>query len=138
MKILFAADGSAYTDRALDHLDAYGPFRGADLTVLHVVPPITHHAASFLAPDVVAGYYRDEAERMFAPVRDRLAAAGVAARFEAGHGHAAEVIAAHANAGAFDLLVMGSHGHGNLGNLVLGSVATQVVSATCCPVLMVR
>jgi nucleotide-binding universal stress UspA family protein len=36
------------------------------------------------------------------------------------------------------LLVMGSHGHGTLGNLVMGSVATQVLAHCKVPVLLVR
>ncbi|MDP4770616.1 MAG: universal stress protein, partial [Limnohabitans sp.] len=38
----------------------------------------------------------------------------------------------------FDLVVMGSHGHGTLGNLVMGSVATQVLANCKVPVLLVR
>jgi len=33
---------------------------------------------------------------------------------------------------------MGSHGHGALANLVMGSVATQVLAHSKTPVLMVR
>ena len=43
----------------------------------------------------------------------------------------------HAWAG-FDLLVMGSHGHGNVGNLVMGSIATKVLAGCKVPVLLVR
>ena len=38
----------------------------------------------------------------------------------------------------FDLPVMGSHGHGNLVNLVMGSVATQVLASCKMPVPLVR
>jgi nucleotide-binding universal stress UspA family protein len=33
---------------------------------------------------------------------------------------------------------MGSHGHGTLANLVLGSVATKVLASTRVPVLLIR
>jgi nucleotide-binding universal stress UspA family protein len=36
------------------------------------------------------------------------------------------------------MLVMGSHGHGALATLVMGSVATQVVAECKVPVLLVR
>jgi len=53
-------------------------------------------------------------------------------------GSAGELIAKAAEAGAFDLVVMGSHGHSALGNLVMGSVATRVLAHCKVPVLLVR
>ena len=41
------------------------------------------------------------------------------------HGHAAEAIAALAEEMQPDLIVMGTHGHSALGNVVLGSVANR-------------
>ena len=38
-------------------------------------------------------------------------------------------------AGGFALVVMGTHGHTALGNLVMGSVATKVLAARKVPVL---
>jgi len=35
-------------------------------------------------------------------------------------------------------LMMGSHGHGNLANVVMGSVATKVLASCKLPVLLVR
>jgi nucleotide-binding universal stress UspA family protein len=43
-----------------------------------------------------------------------------------------------ADKGKFDLLMMGSHGHGTLTNLVMGSVATKVLARCSTPVLLVR
>ena len=49
-----------------------------------------------------------------------------------------EYLAAVAEKGDFDLIVMGSHGHGNLMNLVMGSVTNQVLARSKAPVLLVR
>ena len=51
---------------------------------------------------------------------------------------AGTTIAKVAESGKFDLLVMGSHGHGAVMNLVMGSVATQVLAHCRVPILMVR
>jgi nucleotide-binding universal stress UspA family protein len=51
---------------------------------------------------------------------------------------AGEVIAKTAESGKFDLVIMGSHGHSAIGNLVMGSVATQVLAHCKVPVLLVR
>ena len=48
------------------------------------------------------------------------------------------MIAKLADGGGFDLLVMGSHGHGSAGNLVMGTVATQVLASCKVPVPLVR
>ena len=53
-------------------------------------------------------------------------------------GSAGETIAKMAEQGKFDLVVMGSHGHGALASLVMGSVATQVLAHCKVPVLLVR
>ncbi len=53
-------------------------------------------------------------------------------------GSAGTLIGKLADTGKFDLLVMGSHGHSALGNLVMGSVTTQVLAHCKTPVLLVR
>jgi nucleotide-binding universal stress UspA family protein len=53
-------------------------------------------------------------------------------------GHPGELIAKTADSGKFDLVIMGSHGHSALGNLVMGSVATKVMAHCGTPVLLVR
>ena len=47
-------------------------------------------------------------------------------------------IARFAEDGKFDLLIMGSHGHGTVVNLVMGSVATKVMAECKVPVLLMR
>jgi nucleotide-binding universal stress UspA family protein len=48
------------------------------------------------------------------------------------------LIAQEATDGRYDMVVMGSHGHSALGNLVMGSVTTQVLAHCTVPVLLVR
>ena len=72
------------------------------------------------------------------PLRTFLDRPGMQVAFLSKTGHVADTIAATATEGGFDLLMMGSHGHGTLGNLVMGSVATKVVAHCKVPVLLVR
>lgn len=44
----------------------------------------------------------------------------------------------HAAANDIDLIVMGTHGHGGVHHLLMGSVAERVVRSAPCPVLTVR
>ncbi|QOF76117.1 universal stress protein [Variovorax sp. 38R] len=140
MKILLAVDGSDYTSRMLSYLTNHKEWvnAGHAFTVFYAVPPVPHRAAAFVGPDLVHGYYEDDARVVLDPVRALLAEHGIEARFEHRIGHAAAEIALFAEKGQFDLLVMGSHGHGALTNLVLGSVATKVLATCTVPVLLVR
>jgi nucleotide-binding universal stress UspA family protein len=140
MKILVAADGSPFTKRMLAYLAAHDEWLGGrqDYTVLTVVPPVPARAAAALSKDVLDSYYGDEADKVFKPIREFFAQKSLKAEFVAKHGHAADVIAATADQGKFDLLMLGSHGHSALGNLVMGSVATKVVAQCGVPVLLIR
>ena len=55
-----------------------------------------------------------------------------------GCGHAADVIAAFAASEKPDLIVMGTHGHSALGNVILGSVVSGVLARCSQPVLLLR
>ncbi len=140
MKILIAADGSAHTKRMLAYLAAHDEWLGArhQYTVVTVVTPVPPHAASMVGHDVCHGYYRDEAEKVFEPIRAFFSQQGIPAEFTMKVGPQAELIAETAQQGHFDLLMMGSHGHGTLVGLALGSVTTKTLARCTVPVLIVR
>lgn len=140
MKILLAVDGSAFTKRMLAYLAAHDEWLGDrhEYTVLNTVTPVPARAAAVIDRETLKGYYADTSEAVFKPIRAFFKKQGIAAEFVGKVGHAPELIAKTADAGKYDLLVMGSHGHGTLGNLVMGSVATKVLSACKTPVLLVR
>ena len=140
MKILVAVDGSPFTKRMLAYLAAHDEWLGAHhaYTILTVVPPVPARAAAVLDKETLASYYRDEADKVFKPIRSFFAKQGLEADFVAKTGPAGDTIASFADKGKFDLAMLGSHGHGVLGNMVMGSVATKVVAHTTVPVLLVR
>ena len=140
MKILIAADGSSYTKRMLAYLAAHDEWLGGhhEYVVLTVTPAVPPRAAAALAKEVLATYYDDEAEKVFKPIRTFFKRQSLNAQFIGKMGHAADVIGKTAKAGKFDLLIMGSRGHGTLTSLLLGSVATKVLAGCKVPVLLVR
>lgn len=140
MKILLAVDGSKYTKRMLGYVTAHEELFGPahDYTVATVVAPITPRAASVLGKEAVDAYYHDSAEDVLKPVRKFFEKQSLKAKFVMKTGHAGDTLAKMADAGKFDLVVMGSHGHGTLGNLIMGSVATRVLAGSKAPVLLVR
>ncbi len=140
MKILLPVDGSSFTKRMLAWLVTHEEWlaAGHEYTVLTVVPMIPPHAASMFPADQLKSYYEDTAEAIFKPIRKFTAKHDLATAYVSKIGHAPDVIAKMATKGKFDLVIMGSHGHSNLMNLVTGSVATQVLATSKVPVLLVR
>ena len=140
MKILLAVDGSSYTKKMLAYLTTHDELFSAnnDYTVLTVQPALPPRARAAVGKEVVDGYYAEESEKVIAPVSKFLTRHGLAAKSTWKVGPAGATIAKFADSGKFDLVVMGSHGHGALGNLVMGSVATQVLANCQVPLLLVR
>ena len=140
MKILLAVDGSSYTKKMLAYLTTHNELFSTnnEYTVFTVQAALPPRARAAVGKDIVAKYHLDEAEKVLAPVTKFLLRHGIDAKSSWKTGHAGESIANMAESGAFDLLVMGSHGHGTLVNLVMGSVATQVLAHCKVPLLLVR
>jgi nucleotide-binding universal stress UspA family protein len=140
MKILAAVDGSPYTKRMLAYLAAHDEWLGPqhDYTLLTAVNALPARAASALDKATVKSFYDETAEKVFKPLRTFFEKQGIKANFVSKVGPAAEVIADSATKGRYDLVVMGSHGHGTLANLVMGSVATKVLANCGTPVLLIR
>lgn len=141
MKILIAVDGSAYSRKAVKHvIKHFGWFKKPlELHLLHVKLPVPPgRARSFLGDEAVNNYYKEEAEAALAPAEKLLRKAELT--FLSGYrvGDIAGEIQSYVKKNKIDMIVMGSHGHGALTNLVMGSVATKVLAVTQVPVLIVR
>jgi universal stress protein A len=93
---------------------------GAELTLLHVEDP-SHPAGNQPAA------WRSEAET-----------AGVKAVTATTQGDPKSAIAAFVEAGAFDAVVMGTHGRTGRAHSLVGSVAESTVRAVRCPVMVVH
>jgi nucleotide-binding universal stress UspA family protein len=140
MKILAAVDGSPFTRKMLAYLAAHDEWMGPQhaYTMLFVVAPVPPRAAAVIERATLKSYYDDTAEKVFKPLRTFAGKQGLQAEFVTKVGQAAEVIAETAAKGGYDLVVLGSHGHGTLGNLVMGSVATKVLAHCSTPALLIR
>lgn len=140
MKILLAVDGSPYTKKMLAYLvthdEMFGPQH--DYVLFTATPALPLRARNAVGRDLAEKYYHDEAERVLAPASQFCERHGLKARSGTRAGPAAELIVKAAESAKADLIVMGSHGHGTLANLVLGSVATAVIARSKRPVLVVR
>ncbi len=140
MKILLAADGSEYTQRMIDYVtrqhQLFDPAH--EYTVLTVQMALPNHAASVVGTQATQEYYEEESNKVIQPVVDQLRKGGLRADGVWKVGHLGETIAQFAEQNGYDLVIMGSHGHNALGRLVMGSVASRVLSNCKVPVLLVR
>jgi nucleotide-binding universal stress UspA family protein len=126
LRVAIAVDGSKFSLAAvryvLAHRELFG--KSPQFRLLHAAAGAAAQA-SF--------------EQAFAAALRLFAAAGVAAKVVRLTGkNAGDAIAAEVTRGGDDLLVMGSHGHGALSTLLLGSVATRAAARCSAPLLLIR
>jgi nucleotide-binding universal stress UspA family protein len=105
------------------------------LAAFQVVYPVTVPSAIFTSPD--AERFRIKAAKALydaaAAIPDRSDAIG-----EIVEGRPTEALLAHADRMQATLVAVGSHGHGRLHGILLGSTATEVVHKARCSVLIAR
>ena len=140
MKILLAVDGSSFTKKMLAYLTTHlemfsGDVEFTALTVQATLPP---RARAAVGKEVVDNYYAEEAKKVLEPVIKFLTRHNLKVKSLSKIGNAGDTIAKTAESGNYDLVIMGSRGHGALGGLVMGSVATRVLAHCQTPVLLVR
>ena len=139
MKILLAVDGSDYTGKMLDYVTRQPLFNEQhDYTLFNAQPPLPPHAASAVGATATRDYHEDEARKVLEPALARLREGNYHVDSVWRTGPAGETIARFAAEGGYELVVMGTHGYGALGRLIMGSVATQVLANCTVPVLLVR
>ena len=140
MKILLAVDGSAYTQKMLAYLTSHQEMLGTghEYTIITVQPLLPPRARAALGRDVVEQYYDEESTKILQPVQEFLNGRGVQVQSISKVGPIADTIIKEAQHGKFDLIAMGTHGHGALGRLVMGSVSSQVLAGCTIPVLLIR
>jgi nucleotide-binding universal stress UspA family protein len=140
MKILFAADGSSYTKKALAFLVTHESLLDADgeLHVLHVQPMLPPHVKSVAGRELVDNYHQSEAEKVLKPIRKFLDQHDITYHADWVVDNAAAGILKATKKDNAHMIVMGTHGHGVLGRIIMGSVAQRVVAESDIPVLLVR
>jgi nucleotide-binding universal stress UspA family protein len=140
MNVLLAVDGSEFTKHMLAWLAVHPELVGpeAEHAFVTVVPALPPHVARYLDQKTEEQYYTDLAEAVFAPIVAFGARHGWKMIKLSAVGKPAEEIVKAAEQRRCDMIMMGSHGHSPIGNLVLGSVAQRVLAASKVPVLIVR
>lgn len=141
MKVLLPVDGSACSARAVDFvIQSAGGYREpveVDLLTVHMPIPY-QNAIAAIGKDKVNRYYEEEGVETLKPLRAKLDAAKITYRPHILVGEPADVIAQCAKQTGADQIVMGTHGRGQIGTALLGSVAAKVIHRSPVPVLLVK
>ena len=135
--ILFATDGSKYSEAAANRVIDFAKSYGGNLktvSVVNVPPEIYSH---IMAPEAVNGLVK-KATSYVGDVQKKAEAQGVEAEVSVQEGEAWQVVTDLARKGDINLIVIGSHGRTGLRRLLMGSVAEKIIGNAPCPVLVVR
>jgi len=137
-KILVPVDASKTAARTIDALIARKERFPASLTLLHVVD--LDKLAYRMIPDFQVAMIREQATRagelLLQSCRERLVQAGLSAETRLEFGSPREAISRIANDEGFELLVLGRRGHGEIRDVLFGSVANHALHHARCPVLL--
>jgi len=145
-RILLAADGSESALRAAQAAAELARQSGAEVLVLHVLPP-PPAVAEAADRAGIAGWggslaalrgFKQAGEDSLARAAEVLAAVGVRHLLRLEHGHPADRICEVAREEQCDLIVVGRHGVDMAAALPIGGVAERVALGAPCTVMIVR
>ena len=147
-RMVLAVDGSPPSVRAVEVCAALAAALGAHVTVIHVsvdplmiVPPVAPTEAMITPPLLMDEALREAeaaGEAALARAAQTLRGQGVTVTTRQARGPVGRRVVDAAIEIAADLIVVGSHGHGRLEELLLGSVSDAVARHARCSVLIVR
>jgi len=138
--ILVPVDGSACSDRAIEEavklVQKSGP---TDIHLLNVQPRIfVEETLVFLDPAKMDTYYYGQGSKALAAAEKLFKIAGIVFTAHRAVGPVAETIVTKAKELGADGILMGTHGHGRVAGMLLGSVSNKVLHLSPVPVTFVR
>jgi nucleotide-binding universal stress UspA family protein len=138
---LIPVDGSEYSMRAIDYVIGRVKQNPSEyhVHVLNVQMPLVGvNVKLFVSAESLQEIYREEGEKILAPVIEKLKKAKVPATPHIGLGDASQVIIDFGREVKATEIVMGSHGRGALAGALMGSVAQKVVHLSDIPVILLK
>jgi nucleotide-binding universal stress UspA family protein len=138
--VLVPIDFSDASDVVVGHAVDLAHALSARLTLLHVAPPepefIGYEPGPQSVRDAVARKYHEQHARL-QEIEKAMANVNIETTSLLVQGYTVEKILKEAERLNATLIVMGSHGHGALHNLLVGSVTEGVLRRARCPVVIV-
>ena len=140
MKILMPIDGSIFSKSALTFVASRTALikLEPEIELLNVQYPVSLRVMRAAGSDLVRSHHESEANKVLKPALAALKRAGVKAKATAVVGSPGDEVSRLAVKGATDLIIMGSHGHTGLKNILFGSVTQTVLASCTTPLLVLR
>ena len=138
--ILAPVDFSSATGGVVQEAGMLAKAVGADVVLLHVVqPPLVTSDYGLPFEDVreLAAVSERASARQLEHLTRELSASGVNASTRQANGSAVRAILESARELEADYIVLGSHGHGAVYELLVGSTAQGVLKESPCPVVVI-
>ncbi len=138
--ILVLVDFSDVTNRVTEAAMMIAKAFQAEMILVHVQEPEAEFVGFEPGPPMVhvnVLHAAQNLEKQLEELRSAVSQSGLRATALPLQGATVGTILREAEARQADLIVMGSHGHGALYNLLIGSVTSGVLKAARCPVLVV-
>lgn len=136
--ILVLIDFSDVTNQVLEHALGMSRSSDGDVVLLHVVPEEALLAVDFAPPPIDSDPEVFNArQRQLVSLGNSLKTHGVRLRTQQVQGELLTTLLAQIQEIQPDIIIMGSHGHGALYNLLVGSVTATVLKHASQPVLVV-
>ncbi len=136
--ILLPVDGSSYSRDATEYAVYLAKLSGARVTVVCCYEWSSNlYEVTQSAIDELKDKLRKNSEQIIAEAAVKLKEAGIDHEAKIVSGAPGIVLTKMIKSKEFDLVVMGSHGHSDIGGLFLGSVTHKVLNKIYCPVLIV-
>ena len=161
-KILYATDLSETAVHSFSYAASLANMYGAGITILHVLAefPGEEFIVNMISTDtwkeIKNRHYSEARDQLIGKKRDHVAIKEVLQTFSKEvnvdakdqtfvtdevlilNGEPAEIIVQTAKEQNCDLIVMGTHGHGGITDVLIGSTAKRVVRQSTIPVLVIR
>ena len=140
MNIIAAVDFSPVTGAVLDALEQFAASIAARVWLVHVVAPDPAFVGYETGPGGVRNQVAAEHRKHHQDLQhlaERLRTAGIETTALLLQGPTVETIISEADRLPASLIVLGSHGHGRVYDVLVGSVSEGIVRASKVPVLLV-
>jgi nucleotide-binding universal stress UspA family protein len=141
MKILVPTDGSACALRALDYAIDVARLMGnaPSISLLSVHDDAgLKHVRKHFPKGTIENFLHDLSLKELKSSKSKLDKSSLDHEVMIQTGHVAAQIVKVAKSGKFDLIVMGAKGRSTFTDMLIGSVAQRVLSATHVPVTLIK